>query len=235
MRAGTVTAGNASEVNDGAAGLIFANEDAIKRQALTPVVRILGGVTADVSPRIMGIGPVPAAQKLLARLGMSQTGFNVSDANEAFASQALATLLELGFRDNDERINPNGGAIALGHPFGMSGARIAGTVALQLKSGENQFPRCASVSVKALQLRFTLDEAPVLMAAKNSGFFIPSPPHFVRRLKTLFPKLRKTLGAFRCRIGERTEQLWSLRNESRQIVDRFSTYCPHGLRCNREF
>ncbi|MBU2936240.1 MULTISPECIES: 3-oxoadipyl-CoA thiolase [Pacificibacter] len=133
---GTVNAGNASGINDGAAALIVANEDAIKRHSLTPIARILGAATAGVPPRIMGIGPVPATRKLLERLGMSQSMFDVIEINEAFAAQVLATLRELGISDTDARVNPNGGAIALGHPLGMSGVRITGSAALELKTGE---------------------------------------------------------------------------------------------------
>ncbi len=130
---GTVTAGNASGVNDGAAALVIASEAAAKRHGLTPIARILGGATAGVPPRIMGIGPAPASQKLMARLGLTQDRFDVIELNEAFASQGLATLRQLGIADDDQRVNRNGGAIALGHPLGMSGARIAGTAALELK------------------------------------------------------------------------------------------------------
>jgi len=131
-KGGTVTAGNASGVNDGAAALIVASEDAARRHGLTPIARVLGGATAGVAPRIMGFGPAPASSKLMARLGLSQTDFDVIELNEAFASQGLATLRDLGIMDDDARVNPNGGAIALGHPLGMSGARIAGTAALEL-------------------------------------------------------------------------------------------------------
>ncbi|MBL0371772.1 3-oxoadipyl-CoA thiolase [Rhizobium sp. KVB221] len=129
---GTVTAGNASGVNDGAAALIIASEAAAKKHGLTPIARILGGATAGVAPRIMGIGPAPATQNLLARLGLTQEQLDVIELNEAFASQGLATLRQLGIADDDARVNRNGGAIALGHPLGMSGARIAGTAALEL-------------------------------------------------------------------------------------------------------
>lgn len=132
---GTVTAGNASGVNDGAAALVIASEAAARKYGLTPIARILGGATAGVPPRVMGIGPAPASQKLMARLGLTQDRFDVVELNEAFASQGLATLRELGIADDDPRVNPNGGAIALGHPLGMSGARIAGTAALELASG----------------------------------------------------------------------------------------------------
>ena len=130
---GTVTAGNASGVNDGAAALIIASEAAARRNGLTPIARVVGGATAGVPPRIMGIGPAPASQKLLDRLGWSVRDLDVIELNEAFASQGLATLRQLGVADDDPRVNPNGGAIALGHPLGMSGARIAGTAALELK------------------------------------------------------------------------------------------------------
>ena len=130
---GTVTAGNASGVNDGAAALIIASEAAVKKYGLTPIARILGGAAAGVPPRVMGIGPIPASRKLMARLGMRQEQFDVIELNEAFASQGLAVLRELGIADDDARVNRNGGAIALGHPLGMSGARITGTAALELK------------------------------------------------------------------------------------------------------
>jgi acetyl-CoA acyltransferase len=131
-KGGSVTAGNASGVNDGAAGLILATEVAARKYGLTPIARVLGGAAAGVPPRIMGIGPVPASRKLMARLGLKQSDFDVIELNEAFASQGLATLRELGIADDDERVNRNGGAIALGHPLGMSGARITGTAALEL-------------------------------------------------------------------------------------------------------
>ncbi len=130
---GTVTAGNASGVNDGAAALIIASEAAVKKHGLTPIARIMGAAAAGVPPRVMGIGPVPASRKLMARLGMTQDQFDVIELNEAFASQGLAVLRQLGITDDDPRVNRNGGAIALGHPLGMSGARITGTAALELK------------------------------------------------------------------------------------------------------
>lgn len=132
---GSVTAGNASGVNDGAAALIVASEEAVKKYNLTPIVKVLGGASAGVAPRIMGFGPAPAAKKLMARLELGQSDFDVIELNEAFASQGLATLRDLGIADDDARVNPNGGAIALGHPLGMSGARITGTAALELKLG----------------------------------------------------------------------------------------------------
>ncbi len=133
---GTVTAGNASGVNDGAAALILATKEAAKRHGLTPIARVLGGATAGVAPRIMGFGPAPASKKLMARLGLTEKDFAVIELNEAFASQGLATLRDLGIADDDPRVNRNGGAIALGHPLGMSGARITGTAMLDLQSGE---------------------------------------------------------------------------------------------------
>jgi len=129
---GCVTAGNASGVNDGAAAMIIASEQAAKSHGLTPIARILGGATAGVAPRIMGIGPVPATQKLCARLGIKPADFDVVELNEAFAAQGLAVLRQLGLPDDGEHINPNGGAIAIGHPLGMSGTRIAGSAALEL-------------------------------------------------------------------------------------------------------
>ncbi|MGF6254517.1 3-oxoadipyl-CoA thiolase [Ensifer sp. LBL] len=130
---GTVTAGNASGVNDGATALIIASEAAAKKYGLRPIARILGGATAGVPPRIMGFGPAPASKKLMARLGLTQAQFDVIELNEAFASQGLATLRDLGIADDDPRVNRSGGAIALGHPLGMSGARITGTAALELQ------------------------------------------------------------------------------------------------------
>lgn len=130
---GSVTAGNASGVNDGAAALIVASEAAAVKHGLTPIARVLGGAVAGVAPRVMGIGPAPASQKLMARLGMSVGEFDVIELNEAFAAQGLAVLRELGVADDDPRVNPNGGAIALGHPLGMSGTRLTGTAALEMK------------------------------------------------------------------------------------------------------
>ncbi|MDG4886627.1 3-oxoadipyl-CoA thiolase [Mesorhizobium sp. WSM4887] len=130
---GTVTAGNASGVNDGAAALIIASEAAARKHGLTPIARILGGAVAGVAPRIMGIGPAPATKKLCARLGLRPDQFDVVELNEAFASQGIAVLRELGISEQAKHVNPNGGAIALGHPLGMSGARITGTAALELR------------------------------------------------------------------------------------------------------
>ncbi|MBZ6077900.1 3-oxoadipyl-CoA thiolase [Microvirga puerhi] len=130
---GTVTAGNASGVNDGAAALIVASEAAMRKYGLEPIARVLGGATAGVPPRIMGMGPAPATKKLCARLGLKPADFDVIELNEAFASQGIAVLRELGIPEDAGHVNPNGGAIALGHPLGMSGARITGTAALELK------------------------------------------------------------------------------------------------------
>jgi 3-oxoadipyl-CoA thiolase len=126
---GTVTAGNASGVNDGAAALILASEGAVKEHKLTPRARVLGMASAAVPPRIMGIGPVPATRKLMARLGHKIADYDLIEINEAFASQSLACLRQLGLADDAEHVNPNGGAIALGHPLGMSGARLVLTAA----------------------------------------------------------------------------------------------------------
>ncbi|MFB9948776.1 3-oxoadipyl-CoA thiolase [Rhizobium puerariae] len=139
IEGGTVTAGNASGVNDGAAALIIASEAAARKYGLTPIARVMGGATAGVPPRIMGIGPAPATQKLCARLGLSPMDFDVVELNEAFASQGIAVLRELGLAEDAEHINPNGGAIALGHPLGMSGARISGTAALELSLRKGRY------------------------------------------------------------------------------------------------
>lgn len=132
---GTVTAGNASGVNDGAAALLVVSARALDRYGLTPIARIVGGATAGVPPRIMGIGPVPASRRLMERLGLKPADFDVIELNEAFASQALAVLRDLGIPEDAEHVNPNGGAIALGHPLGASGARIVGTAALEMRRG----------------------------------------------------------------------------------------------------
>ena len=130
---GTVTAGNASGVNDGAAAIIIASEQDVKRHGLTPRARVLGAAVAGVPPRIMGIGPAPASEKLMKRLGLKIGDFDVIELNEAFAAQGLAVLRQLGVADDDPRVNPNGGAIALGHPLGMSGARLALTATEELQ------------------------------------------------------------------------------------------------------
>ncbi|MBX8785165.1 3-oxoadipyl-CoA thiolase [Ochrobactrum sp. GRS2] len=133
-RGGTITAGNASSVNDGAAALIIASKQAVERYGLTPLARISGMATAGVAPRIMGIGPVPATQKLLHRHGLTMTDIGLVELNEAFAAQALACMRQLGLEDDAAHVNPNGGAIALGHPLGMSGARLALTSAIELQT-----------------------------------------------------------------------------------------------------
>ncbi len=135
---GTVTAGNASGVNDGAAALILASEKAVQAHGLTPRARILGMASAGVPPRIMGIGPVPSTRKLMERLAIKIGDFDVIELNEAFASQGLACMRQLGLADDAEHVNPNGGAIALGHPLGMSGARLALTAAHQLEKSQGK-------------------------------------------------------------------------------------------------
>jgi 3-oxoadipyl-CoA thiolase len=130
---GTVTAGNASGINDGAAAMILASEAALTKQSLRPRARVLGMATAGVAPRVMGIGPVPATEKLMARLGMKISDFDVIELNEAFAAQSLAVLRALGLPDDAAQVNPNGGAIALGHPLGASGARLVLTAMHQLE------------------------------------------------------------------------------------------------------
>jgi acetyl-CoA acetyltransferase family protein len=136
---GSITAGNASGINDGAAALIIASEQAAKRSGLTPRARILGAAVAGVPPRIMGIGPAPATEKLLKRLGLGVAEMDVIELNEAFAAQGLAVLRQLGIADDDTRVNPNGGAIALGHPLGMSGARLALTATEELQRSAGRY------------------------------------------------------------------------------------------------
>lgn len=142
-RDGTVTAGNASGINDGSAALLIASEAAVKKFNLVPKARVLSVAAAGVPPRIMGIGPVPATQKVLARLQMSLKQFDILEFNEAFASQALACTRQLGLADDDPRINPQGGAIALGHPLGMSGARLITTATWQLQRTKSRYALCA--------------------------------------------------------------------------------------------
>ncbi|MBB3211747.1 3-oxoadipyl-CoA thiolase [Herbaspirillum sp. Sphag1AN] len=139
---GSITAGNASGVNDGACALLLANAEAAKQYGLTPRARIVGMATAGVAPRVMGIGPVPATQKLLKQLGMTMEQMDVIELNEAFAAQGLAVLRGLGVADDDARVNPNGGAIALGHPLGMSGARLVTTAMYQLHRTGGRYALC---------------------------------------------------------------------------------------------
>ncbi|MDG3438872.1 3-oxoadipyl-CoA thiolase [Nitrospirillum amazonense] len=139
---GTVTAGNASGVNDGAAALLLASAEGVRKYGLTPLARFVGAATAGVPPRVMGIGPAPATQKLLARLGLTIGDIDVVELNEAFASQGLAVLRQLGIADDDARVNPNGGAIALGHPLGMSGARLVATAAHELAGSDARRAMC---------------------------------------------------------------------------------------------
>jgi len=139
---GTVTAGNASGVNDGACAVLLADEESAKRYGLTPRARIVGMATAGVAPRVMGIGPVPAVQKLLMQTGITLDQIDVIELNEAFAAQGLAVLRQLGIADDDPRVNPNGGAIALGHPLGMSGARLVTTATYQLHRSGGRYALC---------------------------------------------------------------------------------------------
>jgi 3-oxoadipyl-CoA thiolase len=139
---GTVTAGNASGVNDGAAAVILASEEAVKKHKLTPVAKVTGMATAGVLPRVMGMGPVPATRKLLPRLNLTLDDFNIIELNEAFAAQALGCIRELGLEDFDPRLNKCGGAIALGHPLGASGARIVTTAFYQLKRSDDKRALC---------------------------------------------------------------------------------------------
>ena len=136
---GTVTPGNASGVNDGACALILASEAAAKRHGLVPLARVIGSAVAGCAPRIMGIGPVPATQKLLARTGVKLDQIDVIELNEAFAAQGLAVLRQFGINDDDARVNPNGGAIALGHPLGMSGARLVATAVYELQERKSRY------------------------------------------------------------------------------------------------
>jgi len=140
---GTITAGNASGINDGACALLVAGETAVREQGLTPLARIVAWAVAGVEPRIMGIGPAPASRKVLELAGLSIDAMDVVELNEAFAAQALATLRELGIDDDAEHVNPNGGAIALGHPLGMSGARLVTTAAYQLRRNNGRYALCA--------------------------------------------------------------------------------------------
>ena len=139
---GTVTAGNASGINDGSCALLLAGQHAIERHGLRPLARVVATATAGVAPRIMGIGPVPAVRKLLQQTGLSIDDIDVIELNEAFAAQALAVTRQLGLADDDRRVNPNGGAIALGHPLGASGARLATTAAWQLQLGGGRYALC---------------------------------------------------------------------------------------------
>ncbi|MAM61584.1 3-oxoadipyl-CoA thiolase [Maritimibacter sp. UBA3975] len=138
----SVTAGNASGVNDGAAAILMASEAGAKAHGLTPLARVVSMQAAGVEPRVMGIGPVPATRKVLAKTGLTMDDMDVIELNEAFASQGLATLRELGVADDDDRVNPNGGAIAIGHPLGMSGARLVLTAAYELKRRGGRYALC---------------------------------------------------------------------------------------------
>ncbi|MFQ5974546.1 MAG: 3-oxoadipyl-CoA thiolase, partial [Alphaproteobacteria bacterium] len=139
---GSVTAGNASGVNDGACALIVASEEAARRHGLEPVARVLGTAATGVPPRIMGYGPAPATRKLLDRLGLKLDRMDVIELNEAFASQVLAALRDMGLPDDAQHVNANGGAIALGHPLGMSGARLVTTAAYELRERQAGYALC---------------------------------------------------------------------------------------------
>jgi acetyl-CoA acetyltransferase family protein len=139
---GSITAGNASGINDGACAVLMANEAAAKQQGLEPLARIVGWAAAGVEPRIMGIGPAPASEKVLQLCGLSIDEMDVIELNEAFAAQGLATLRQLGVADDAEHVNSNGGAIALGHPLGMSGARLVTTAAYQLRRSQGRYALC---------------------------------------------------------------------------------------------
>jgi 3-oxoadipyl-CoA thiolase len=140
---GTITAGNASGVNDGACALLLASEAAAKRHGLTPKARVVAAAVAGVAPRIMGMGPAPATRKVLAKTGLELSQMDVIELNEAFASQALAVLRELGIPDDAPHVNPNGGAIAIGHPLGASGARLITTALYQLLRGNGRYALCS--------------------------------------------------------------------------------------------
>ena len=139
---GSVTAGNSSGLNDGAAALLLASDAALKEHALTPVARVVASAAAGVEPRLMGMGPVPATRRVLERAGLTLAQMDLIELNEAFAAQSLACLRELGLADDDERVNPNGGAIAIGHPLGMSGARLALTATRELRRRQGRYALC---------------------------------------------------------------------------------------------
>jgi acetyl-CoA acyltransferase len=139
---GSVTAGNASGINDGACALLLASEEQVEKQQLKPIARVVGMATSGLEPRIMGVGPVEASRKVLKNAGLRLEQMDVIELNEAFAAQGLAVLRELGLADDDERVNPNGGAIALGHPLGMSGARLVTTAAYELQRNKGQYALC---------------------------------------------------------------------------------------------
>ncbi|MGH9770878.1 MAG: acetyl-CoA C-acyltransferase, partial [Candidatus Acidiferrales bacterium] len=140
---GTVTAGNASGVNDGAGAMLLASEEAVRRHDLTPKARVVAAASAGVAPRVMGLGPAPATRAVLAKANLTLAEMDVIELNEAFASQALAVLRELGLPDDAAHVNPNGGAIALGHPLGASGSRIVMTAAYELQRGRGRYALCA--------------------------------------------------------------------------------------------
>lgn len=157
---GTVTAGNASGLNDGACAVLVASDDAIARYSLEPMARVVTWASAGVEPRIMGIGPVPAAMKVLAKAGLTIEQMDIIELNEAFAAQGLAVLRELGVADDAAHVNPNGGAIALGHPLGMSGARIAATAAYQLRRQQGRYALCMMCIGVGQGIAMILERAP---------------------------------------------------------------------------
>jgi acetyl-CoA acetyltransferase family protein len=140
--AGSVTAGNSSGINDGACAVLLASTDAVRQFALTPRARVLAAAVVGVEPRVMGLGPVPATRAVLQRAGLTLADLSVIELNEAFAAQSLGCLRELGLADDDPRVNPNGGAIALGHPLGMSGARLVLTATYELERTGGRYALC---------------------------------------------------------------------------------------------
>ena len=157
---GSVTAGNASGINDGACAVLVASDDAVSKYELTPMARVLAWASAGVEPRVMGIGPVPASKRVLSLAGLTIDKMDVIELNEAFAAQGLAVLRELGIDENAENVNPNGGAIALGHPLGMSGARLITTAAYQLKRTEGQYALCTMCIGVGQGIAMIIERAP---------------------------------------------------------------------------
>ncbi len=157
---GSVTAGNASGINDGACSVLVASDDAVSKYELTPMARVLAWASAGVEPRVMGIGPVPASKRALGLAGLTIDQMDVIELNEAFAAQGIAVLRELGIDENAENVNPNGGAIALGHPLGMSGARLITTAAYQLKRTEGQYALCTMCIGVGQGIAMIIERAP---------------------------------------------------------------------------
>jgi acetyl-CoA acyltransferase len=157
---GSVTAGNASGINDGACSVLVASDDAVSKYELTPMARVLAWASAGVEPRVMGIGPVPASKRALGLAGLTIDQMDVIELNEAFAAQGIAVLRELGIDEKAENVNPNGGAIALGHPLGMSGARLITTAAYQLKRTEGQYALCTMCIGVGQGIAMIIERAP---------------------------------------------------------------------------